>query len=296
MSDADVVAFISANAGVPGSGWPAPTPDTMYVVYLPPGAQLIFQGFDACQSVGGYHDSFILDGQFVAYAAIPQCEGGTGTVTLAASHEIGEGSADPYPSLSPAFLGFDDDHLAWDIFQDFQDEVADACEFYPSSTFTDTEPGFSYTVQRLWSNDNAAGGHNPCVPADTPVYFNTTLVAPEAITVDMHENGGASNFATQGVRILQGQTKTFELGFYSDAATSMPWTIVAHDGNPVVPSTSTGTHLNISLDRSTGQNGDTARVTVTVTDVGDMNSELLTIESRLGVLPSHWYPILIGSQ
>jgi hypothetical protein len=296
MSDADVVALITANAGVAGSGWPAPTANTMYVVYLPPGAVLLLSGQDACQSVGGYHDSFVLGGQNVAYAAVPQCEGGTGTVTLVASHEIGEGSADPYPSLSPAWLGFDNPHLAWDVFQEFQDEVGDACEFYSSSTFLDTEPGFSFTVQRLWSNQSAAAGHNPCLPSDTPVYFNTTLLQPEGITVDMHENMGPSNFATKGIHLMVGQTKTFAVGFYSDGPTGGPWTIAAHDGNPVVPSTSSGPHLTIALDRTTGQNGDIANVTVTVNAIGDMNSELLTIESRLGVSPRHWLPILIGSQ
>jgi hypothetical protein len=294
MSDADVVALISANAG--SAGWPAPTANTMYVVYLPPGAELLLGGEDACQSVGAYHDGFVLDGQNVAYAAVPQCEGGTGTVTLSASHEIGEGSADPYPEVNPAFLGFDNAHLAWDVFQEFQDEVADACEFYPSSEYMDMEPGFAFTVQRLWSNQSAAAGHNPCIPSDTPTYFNTTLLSPENITVDMHEQMGPSNFATQGVHIAVGETKTFQLGYYSDGPTTGPWTIIAHDGNPVVPSTSTGSHLTIAIDKTTGQNGDIANVTITVNSIGDMNSELLTIESRLGVLPSHWLPILIGSQ
>jgi hypothetical protein len=296
MSDGDVVALITANAGVPGSGWPAATPNTMYVVYLPPGTQLLIGGQDLCQSVGGYHESFLLGSQYVAYAAVPQCEGGTGTVTLAASHEIGEGSADPYPSLAPAFVGFDQPHFAWDVFQEFQDEIGDACEFYASSLFMDTEPGFSFTVQRLWSNQSALAGHNPCLPSDTPVYFNTTLIAPESITVDMHQNQGASNYPTKGIHILQGQTRTFPIGLFSDGPTGGPWTIAAHDGNPVVPTTTTGSHLTISLDKTMGQNGDVANVTVTVNSVGPMNSELLTIESRLGVSPRHWLPILIGSQ
>jgi hypothetical protein len=299
FADSDIVSLIALNAGRPSaSGWPAPTPNSMYVLFLPPGVTLLLGGQDACQSVGGYHDSLVVGGQNVAYAAIPQCEGGTSTATEAASHEIGEGSADPYPSIAPAYLGFNDHlHLAWDVFQAFQDEVADACEFYTSSFFADTEPGFSFSVQRLWSNKSAAAGHDPCLPAAESVYFNTTLIAPEDITVDMHENGGPTNFATKGVRILPGQTKTFPIGFYSDGPTAGPWTILAYDGNPVNPiSMATGPHLTISLDVASGLNGDKANVTVTVTSAGDMNAELLTIESRLGTEPAHWMPILIGSQ
>jgi hypothetical protein len=296
VSDTDVATLIAANAGVPGSGWPAPTPNTMYVVYLPPGAVLLLDGQNACQYVGAYHDSLLIGGQNIAYSAIPQCEGGTGTVTLAASHEIGEGAADPHPLAAPAWIGFDQPHLAWDVFQAYQDEVADACEFYASSALSNPEPQFPYTVQRLWSNKKAAAGHNPCQPSDTGVYFNTTLIAPEDITVDMHENGGASNYATKGIHILPGTTRTFPLGFFSDAPTGGPWTIIAHNGNPVNPSGGSTSPLTMSLDRTTGSNGDTANLTVTVTAPGQMNAELVTIESRLGVNPSHWLPILIGSQ
>jgi hypothetical protein len=306
MSDIDVVNLITSglagqDAGVdpdaaPGSAWPAPTPDTMYVVYLPPGTSLTFQGEDVCQMYGGYHDSLTFGSANVAYAALPQCEGGTGTVTLAASHEIGEGSADPYPAVTPAYNGFDQAHYAWTVFQESQVEVADACEFYVSSAFTDTDAGFAYELQRLWSNEKAAAGHNPCQPADTPVYYNTTLIAPEAITVDTHATGGPSNYQVTGVHVLPGETKTVPVGFISDAPTGGPWTLIAHDGNPVGPAITDNGDVTLSLDTSSGQNGDIAHLTITVNAAGGTNSELIVLESRLGVGASHWLPILIGSQ
>ena len=284
----------ASDGGAPGA-WPPPTPNTMYLVYPPVSTTLVLEGEPFCG--GAYHDSIPIGSGNVAYAVMGSCAGGTSGTTLSASHEIGEGSADPYPSVVPAYLGFDQAHFAWDVMQSYQDEIADACEFYTSSTYYDTEPGFSYTVQRIWSDKNAMAGHNPCQPADTPVYYNTTLVAPEDITVDDHENGGSTKMATKGIGILPGQTKTFPIGFYSDGPTPGPWTIIVHDTNPLAGlGDRNNGQFSATLDKTTGQNGDIANLTVTVTTAGDLNSELIVVESRLGVQPSHFYPVLIGSQ
>ena len=95
------------------------------------------------QGIGGYHNNLI--GSDYVYAVVLQCGGGGGggvtSVTSAASHELVEAVTDPHPSDVPAYYGFDEAHLAWDVFQQFQDEVADACEFYyghSGSFFTDT--------------------------------------------------------------------------------------------------------------------------------------------------------------
>jgi hypothetical protein len=293
LSSEDVVNLIVQS--VEAASWPAPTSDTMYLIYPPEGTTLELGNEPFCG--GAYHDSIPINGVNVAYAAMATCAGGTNGTTLAASHEIGEGSADPFPSVTPAYLGYDQPHFAWLVMQAFQEEIADACEFYTSARYDDTEPGFAFTVQRIWSNQSAALGHNPCQPADTPVYYNTTLLAPEDITVDDHSQGGSTQLATKGIRILPGQTKTFPIGFYSDGPTSGPWTIIAHSQNPVATGTPANNgQMTVSLDNATGQNGDVAHLTVTVTSAGDMNSELIVIESRLGVEASHFYPILIGSQ
>src|SRR5262249_51799929 len=74
--------LVSTNTTSPStSGWPAPTDQTIYILYLPVGTSLdLGGGEDACAAgVGGYHDSTRIttsDGKTldVAYAIVPQCQ------------------------------------------------------------------------------------------------------------------------------------------------------------------------------------------------------------------------------
>jgi hypothetical protein len=304
--DTDLANYVAMNAqDTATSMWPAPNANVVYVVYLAPTTSLTFQGADACsQGIGGYHDNVTAGSQNVAYAVVLQCsqlagpQGPLAEVTQAASHEIVEASTDPNPNGNPAWLGFDDnDHLSWDVFQQFQDEVADACELYFSSFYIDNETAFPYGVQRIWSNSSILAGHNPCVPLDGDVYYNVTLLEPEDITVNLTEFQGPATFATKGIHILPGQSKTFPIGYYSDGPTSGPWTITLNEGNPLFgPQQGDGSNIAMSVDVPQGVNGDKAYVTVTVTTAGQMGAELISIQSNLGQGEGHWMPILIGSQ
>src|SRR5262249_9512097 len=145
------------------------------------------------QGIGAYHAESTAQNMTVAYAVLPQCpDTGYLDVIGNASHEFNEAATDPRPSSNPAFFGFDDDHLAYEFFNDTQDELGDACEFYPSPFYMDDESEqFNFLVQRQWSNQSAAAGHNPCVPAARTPYFNMT-VFPEQLDsfmVDMRMIG-----------------------------------------------------------------------------------------------------------
>src|SRR5207248_11638159 len=118
-------------------------------------------------------------GKQVSYAIIPQCSGGNSTLdesTLSGSHEIGEAALDPHPQSQPGWVGFDDNHLSWEFFQQFQSENGEACEFYKDSFFQSTDPALPFAVQRQWSNKSGAAGHDPCVPAPSRPYFNVTPI------------------------------------------------------------------------------------------------------------------------
>jgi hypothetical protein len=65
---------------------------------------------------------------------------------------------------------------------------------------------------------------------------------------------------TKGVKLPVGQSTTIELDLYSDAPTSGPWTVSVLDitsaffgGKPA---------LELTLDQSTGQNGDKLNLTI----------------------------------
>ena len=300
-ADTEVDAWIADHAMNPGKdGFPAPTDQIVYTIYLPDSVSLTYAGTDMCaQGIGGYHTSTsvrLADGTDldVAYAIIGNCGGGISSKTATASHELIEASTDPHPGTDLAYYGFTQATAAWDVLMNFQSEVGDACENGGGNYFTDTEGAFSAAVQRMWSNSSGKAGHNPCVPTQSTVYYNTTPLALEPITVDLSTLGGESLVRAQGIKIKKGETKTFPIGFYSDGDTGGPWTVTLTEGTPFKPTTPS--RITMSIDKTSGQNGEKAWITVTVNTVDTTRMDLITVRSRVGTgKGSHSFPILIGS-
>jgi hypothetical protein len=96
------------------SGWPAPTDETVYLVYL--------HGANAMrlceQGAGGMHESLTVGGKEVPFAISAACAGPDGKstaveeATISASHELAEAAIDPFPDTHPAWQGLKDDQLA----------------------------------------------------------------------------------------------------------------------------------------------------------------------------------------
>jgi hypothetical protein len=280
------------------SKWPAPTDDTIYIMYLSPSTTLDYNGSNACFQIGGYHTSTDVGGREVSYAVIPYCRGFGGgyfdSMTSAASHELGEAATDPQPRYSAGYNGFDLNHLAWEMFQQFLSENGDACALYQDSFYHTEEPDFSYQVQRQWSNKNAAAAHDPCAPALDEPYFTVVPQALESITVNLASVGGSTKTRAKGYAIPVGETRTFTVGYISDAKTER-WTIDALEGNPIYGGAGGSELLDIHVVGNTGKNGELGYVTVKVLAAGKTKSELLTIISTNSAGTSHYMPILIGS-
>ncbi|MGZ3451071.1 MAG: hypothetical protein ACXWUG_22410 [Polyangiales bacterium] len=297
ISDSELDALVAAKAGDPAtSKWPAPNDQILYVLYLPRGTSLILQGSDACmQGVGGYHTSTDVGGQQVAYAILPQCgkSGKPDYVTGSASHEIAEAATDPHPMAQPGWVEFDNDHLAWSLFQQFQTENGDACEFYRTSMYRESEPAFAFAVQRQWSNASAKAGHDPCVPAPSGAYFNVSPLHTERVYADLSAYHMGTNVKSMGYHVAVGETRTFPIGFWSDGPTDA-WTIKVYEGNPLLGTSSTK-KLELSVDRSSGKNGEQAFITVKVLAAGKTKTEFVTVVSTLGGRQT-FMPILIGSK
>jgi hypothetical protein len=148
-------------------------------------------------------------------------------------------------------------------------------------------------VQRLWSNASAAAGHDPCVPPETGAYFGVTPLGMEVMSVKVGSPSlPVSLVATKGYRISPGASRTFAVGLYSDAPTS-PWTVAAVEGDGMNPATTSA--LEISLDKTRGNNADTIDVTVKVkaAPVG-ATGVLMTVTSTQNG-NRHYTPILIGA-
>ncbi len=286
--DSDVRTFITQNLG---GLLPAPTSQTVYVFYISGSTTFIFGNQNACNSIGGYHESFASTSNgVISYAVLPRCASDAKT-TQYASHEIGEAATDPQPSNAIGIMGFDDPYLAFHEWQRGNDENGDACEFFADSFYTEQSP-FNFSVQRLWSNKQGAVGHSPCQPY-TATYFNVAPLGIGDITVDLTQENGPANFTTKGYKCALGATCQIPVGIYSDAATG-PISVSVAESNPLVNPVTGRLTLSIDSNKTSGVNGEITNVNVTVNQKGPLNAEMLTVITTLGTT-KHYLPLLVAN-
>jgi hypothetical protein len=288
------------------TGFPTPDENTLFAFFFPSGVTITEQplpsvdagtedaGVDpseaSCTAFGGYHNTFRLaNGVSVSYAVVPRCssfDGFTGVdaVTAAASHELLEGVTDPYIT---AFSSTDVAHRYWATLVGGGGEIGDMCA-QTLSSFTHFPELPAYLVQRCWSNKTALTGGDPCVPIPTgDVYFNSIPVMPDVLEVVSGRgdggpgpDGGPTAFATKGVKIAVGASKTIELDLFSNVPTSGDWTVTAYDLDTLAQQTPQ--LLQFSFDKSHGHNGDKLQMTIKVLAAGPHNTEPFIISSMIG--------------
>jgi hypothetical protein len=298
-SDAQLDALVESSAG---TTWPAYTTNTIYAVYLPLGTDLTLGGQDACsQGIGGYHTES--QNKNYVYAIMPHCNGfQTSDIELDASHELNEASTDPHPSTATAYMGFDTNHLAFEFFNSFQDELGDACEaFVTASDAVDFTP---YTVQRQWSNKSAAAGSQWCLPKLPEPMYNTTFLPStnlDTITVNLDAlYPGAGTTTSKGFKMALNTSRTFPIGLFSDEATSGPFALDVYGMTDPIAQDQNGNNINngtatVSFDLSSGVNGQIANVTVTPTAYSSLGITFFSIRSQLmGSQQHHYLPVLIS--
>jgi hypothetical protein len=116
--------------------FPAPTKNTLYFIYLPPGVSVTQGGSRSCQAFCGYHND-IHSQIFYAVMPYPGCNGCLGTLatldalTATSSHELCEAITDPIPGQG------------W--YDDVNGEIGDICAWK-------TKKLGDYTIQLEWSN------------------------------------------------------------------------------------------------------------------------------------------------
>jgi hypothetical protein len=259
LSDAQLQQILTTNLGGSTPPWGAADARNIYTFVLPPGTIEMDSGGACCTDYDGYHSQASAGGRGVAYAVACACPGFDGAGvddlqqrTVVISHELVEAATDPFVNSAPAFAGTDDADAIW--IPTSGGELADMCEFNQDAY---VPFGANYMVQRTWSNAAAAADMNPCLPAPAGPFFNA--VAIDQVPVTLNAGGGA--ISSSGFSIPVGSTKTIRVQLYSSAPTSGPWTVQAFDyGDYYFSSADT----QVSLDKSTGQNGDVLMLTVTV--------------------------------
>jgi hypothetical protein len=114
----------------------APTANTLYFVFLPPGVTVVAGSERSCQAFCGYHDRSA-GGLYYAVVPYPNCAGCLGALrpldalTSVCSHELGEAITDAVPGQG------------W--YDDANGEIGDICAWQNKRLGV-------YEVQLLWSN------------------------------------------------------------------------------------------------------------------------------------------------
>jgi hypothetical protein len=135
VQDSDVQKLLQQE--IASKNLPAPNPNSLYFVFLPPGVQVVQGGAASCQDFCGYHDS-ASGNIFYAVMPYPGCSGCTGGLAVAdaltstTSHELCEAITDPVPGQG------------W--YDDNNGEIGDICAWK-------TRVLGGHTIQLEWSNN-----------------------------------------------------------------------------------------------------------------------------------------------
>jgi hypothetical protein len=153
---------------------PRPTPETLYILYLPSTASIDVGGgvtIDCNHAGDSYHNGATIGALTLNYAVVLPCVPPMSQRTplawaeIVAGHEIIEAMTDPFPVTATSYK-IQDPSSPWAY---IGGEVGDFCAGFSA---LDSSGHF---IQRIWSNQKAAAGDTPCVPQDeASPYFAAT--------------------------------------------------------------------------------------------------------------------------
>jgi|HubBroStandDraft_1064217.scaffolds.fasta_scaffold110442_1 hypothetical protein len=252
------------NGLIAGGALPAPTSQTNYVLHFPSTTTISLDGSVVCQDLAAYHDYGTYGGMNYAYAVAPECPGSPIADTIFwSSHEIVEATTDPFPYMTSGYwLNLMDPNILPWLNSVGGGEAADLCyDSWQIGQDQAKENGF--TVERIWNNEAAAAGHNPCVPESTAPYFNA---APDKwlLTADV------------------GSSASFTATVFSDSPIEGGWSLSGYDYQASLGTTAYMKVLINGAASAKVNNGDTVTVSVTL------------LQDTSGLTASNQYPAAVG--
>jgi len=237
--------------------------DTVVLVYLPAHVALR-DAYVARYCDGGaraLHRTLRLPDASVPFAVLPRC-GDVDELTAAASHEIVEATTSPDPARPGFALARDPETIA---FTAAGVEVVDPCGLVTRDRHRTVADGF--VVQRAWSNDAAAQGHDPCVPA--PADRPYVALIPEHASVRLP---------------AVGDRVTLVLRAAADRPVSR-WSVAALDLSGRHDGTS---YLELALDATTVAPDETLQLTITARRLHPKERALVGLVSTHGEQTYVW--------
>ncbi|MGZ4875945.1 MAG: hypothetical protein ACXV5R_12295 [Candidatus Angelobacter sp.] len=262
-------------------------PNTLYMIYFPPGKTISQGGSNSCQAGGfcAYHGttSSLFGGKNVLYGVMPDmqagsgCSTGCGTSTVfgnytsVTSHELVEAMTDAFVGIATVF----GPPLAW--YDQTNGEIGDICNGQQGSY---TANGTTYTIQLEFSNSA-----NNCVNFPVVSGPNYTLSAsPSSLTVTQ----GTSGNSTITVTPSGGFTGSVTL-----STSALPSGVTATFGtNPTTgtsvvtftaSSTATTGTTSVTITGTSGTLSHTTSISLTVNATATPNFSLSASPSSLSV-------------
>jgi hypothetical protein len=243
---------------------PAPTldatgnPNTLYMIFFPPGKTITQGGSNSCQAGGfcAYHGttSSLLGGKNVLYGVMPDMQTGLcstggcgsagvfGNYTSVTSHELVEAMTDAFVGIATVF----GPPLAW--YDQVNGEIGDICNGQQASY---TANGTAYTIQLEFSN-----AANNCVtfpPPSGPDFSITASPASQTVTAGAGTSYTATVAASGG---FTGAVSFSVSGLPSGATASFNPTSVTGSGSSTMSvSTSASTPAGTYTLTITGTSG-----------------------------------------
>lgn len=262
-------------------------PNTLYMIYFPPGKTISQGGSNSCQAGGfcAYHGttSSLFQSHNVLYGVLPDmqagsgCSSGCGTSTVfgnytsVTSHELVEAMTDAFVGIATTFSA----PLAW--YDQTNGEIGDICNGQQGSY---TANGTTYTIQLEFSNSASNCVNFPVVSGP-----NFSLSAsPSSLTVTQ----GSSGNSTITVTPSGGFT-----GSVSLSTSALPSGVTASFGtNPTTgtsvvtftaSSTATTGTTSVTITGTSGTLSHTTSISLTVNATATPNFSLSASPSSLSV-------------
>jgi hypothetical protein len=177
-TDADPVSPLLASLFAAGT-LPTPDADSAYLILVPPSVDI--EPPSARDS--GYHgDTQTMPSVPYEVATVPMKDDGSvdlDSLTYGLSHETAELATDPWLD-------------AWYSDDVWFGEVGDLCNYLWLRTGVVGPAQKSYQVSRLFSNDRAERGMDPCVPVPAGRPYVGVATVPTAITMPLDGNGNGT--------------------------------------------------------------------------------------------------------
>ena len=292
-------------ASIASGALPAPTDQTIYVVYAPSDALIDLDATSqSCSAFAGYHHSgsATVDGakERFLYAIVDDCVGATGTaqqvkdnLTYIASHEIAEVATDPdVNSDAPGAWYMTPGNDAW--ISTNGGENADLCGGQSWH-----EAG--WLVTKVWNLDAVRASKAPCQPSLTSWFF---AAAPATENPSKEPGAAATAPKADGyVTVRAGTSRDIEIDVFSSEKLPGDLTVLA-GRFPAVNAASTTPYdpykvytlypgVTMTLSQRTATNGDRVTLTITVDPSLSNVKKRFSVRAVLSATDYHSWPAIL---